>query len=68
MATFSTLPIEEGRIAALPPSRALKERYRAYLRHLAPRLAGRLELEEGDRSITERARLKAAAREEGLDL
>src|SRR5947207_6649269 len=66
--TFSTIPISEARIAVLPPRRALEQQYRAYVRQLTPETAGTLELGEGDRSITERARLKAAAKAEGITL
>jgi hypothetical protein len=68
MATFSTLPIEEARTQVLPPRRAMQEQYRQYVRQVSPENAGRLELGESDRSITERARLKAAAKTEGIDL
>ena len=56
MATFSTVSLEEARTAVLPPRRATQEQYRQYVRQLTPEAAGRLELGEGDRPITERAR------------
>jgi len=68
MATFSTVSLEEARTAVLPPRRATQEQYRQYVRQLTPEAAGRLELGEGDRSITERARLKAAAKAEEINL
>jgi hypothetical protein len=68
MATFSTVSMEEARTAVLPPRRATQEQYRQYVRQLTPESAGRLELGENDRPITERARLKAAAKAEGLNL
>jgi hypothetical protein len=68
MATFSTVPLEEARRAVLPPRRATQERYRGYVRGLTPDTAGQLELGPDDRSITERARLKAAAKAEGINL
>src|SRR5215211_3773378 len=68
MATFSTVSMEEARTAVLPPRRATQEQYRQYVRQLTPEAAGRLELGENDRPITERARLKAAAKTEGLNL
>ncbi len=68
MAIFSRVPIEEARTAALPPRRAVQEQYRSYVRQLRPDQAGRLELGPDDRPVTERARLKAAARAEGVDL
>jgi hypothetical protein len=68
LARFSTIPMSEARIATLPPRRALQEQYCEYVRQLTPETAGTIELGEGDRSITERARLKAAAKAEGLTL
>jgi hypothetical protein len=46
----------------------MQEQYRQYVRQLTPDAAGQLELGEGDRSITERARLKSAAKAEGITL
>jgi len=68
MATYSTLSLEEARRAVLPPRRATQEQYLQYVRGLAPDTAGQLELGEGDRPITERARLKAAAKSAGIYL
>jgi hypothetical protein len=68
MATFSTVPLDEARRAVLPPRRATQEQYRLYVRGLADDTAGRLELEPEDRPITERARLKSAAKAEGINL
>jgi hypothetical protein len=68
MATFSTVSLAEARTAVLPPRRAMQGQYRQYVRQLTPDAAGRLELGEGDRSITERARLKSAAKNEGITL
>jgi len=68
MATFSTVTVDEARTAVLPPRRATQEQYLQYVRQLTPEIAGRLELVDGDRSITERARLKAAAKSEGVNL
>ena len=68
MATFSKVSLQEARRMALPPRRATAEQYRQYVRQLSPDQAGRLELGEGDRPITERARLKAAAKAEGINL
>jgi hypothetical protein len=68
MATFSTVSIKEARESVLPPRRAIQERYREYIRQLTPDTAGRLDLEPTDRPITERARLKAAAKAEGVSL
>ena len=62
MATFSTVPLEEARRAVLPPRRATQAQYQEYVRGLAADSAGQLELGPEDRPITERARLKAAAK------
>ena len=68
MATFSTVSLDEARRAVLPPRRAYQEQYREYLRSLTPETAGSLELGPDDRPITERARLKAAAKAAGINL
>jgi hypothetical protein len=68
MATFSTMSLEEARRAVLPPRRATQEAYREYVRSLRPDSAGQLALSPEDRPITERARLKAAAKAEGVNL
>jgi hypothetical protein len=68
VATFSRIPLEEAQRSALPPRRAVQEQYRQYVRGLTGDVAGRIELGEGEKSITERARLKAAAKAEGLNL
>ena len=70
MAKFSTVSMKEARESVLPPRRATQERYREFVRQLTsnPDSAGRLELEANDRPITERARLKAAAKAEGVNL
>jgi len=68
MATFSAVPLDEARRAVLPPRRATQEQYREYVRGLAPNSAGQLELGPEDKSITERARLKAAGKSEGVNL
>jgi hypothetical protein len=68
MATFSTVSLEEARRSVLPPRRATQEQYREYVRGLGADSAGQLELGEGDKPITERARLKAAAKSEGINL
>jgi hypothetical protein len=66
MARFSTVSMKEARESVLPPRRATQERYREYVRQLGADSAGRLDLETNDRPITERARLKAAAKSEGV--
>jgi hypothetical protein len=68
MATFSTVSLDEARRSVLPPRRATQEQYQDYVRGLASDSAGQLELGEDDRPITERARLKAAAKVVGKNL
>jgi hypothetical protein len=68
MATFSTLPLEDARRAVLPPRRATQAQYQEYVRGLNRDSAGQLELGPEDRPITERARLKAAAKALGVNL
>src|SRR5919199_1837595 len=68
MTTFSTLTLEEARRAVLPPRRATQAQYQEYVRSLTADAAGQLELEPQDRPITERARLKAAAKALGKNL
>src|SRR5215216_5776348 len=55
MATFSTVPLDEGQRLVMPPRRAAQEQYRQYVRALSPEEAGQLELGPDDKSITERA-------------
>ena len=68
MAQFSTIALDEARRSVMPPRRATQEAYREYVRGLTPDSAGQLELGPDDRPITERARLKAAAKAEGITL
>src|SRR4051795_10105737 len=68
MATFSTVSLDEARRAVLPPRKATQAQYQEYVRGLTPDAAGQLELGPDDRSITERARLKAAAKVLGKNL
>jgi hypothetical protein len=68
VAKFSTIPISEARMLVLPQRRAIQEQYRAYVQQLTADEGGRLELGPGDRPITERARLKAAAKAAGVNL
>src|SRR5918911_5075860 len=68
MATFSTLSLDEARRAVLPPRRATQAQYQEYVRGLTSGSAGQLELGPDDRPITERARLKAAAKALGRNL
>ena len=68
MAQFSIIPLEEAQRSVMPPRRATSEQSRQYLRQLEPEVAGRIELGPDDKPITERARLKSAARAEGVNL
>jgi hypothetical protein len=68
MATFTIVSLDAARRSVLPPRRATQEQYQEYVRSLAPDSAGQLELGDGDRPITERARLKAAAKAAGVNL
>jgi hypothetical protein len=68
MATFSRVPLDEAQRSVMPERRALQEQYREYVRRLSPEEAGQLNLAPDDKSITERARLKAAAKAEGINL
>src|SRR5919199_4068277 len=68
MATFSTVSLDGAGRAVLPPRRATQELYQEYVRGLSPDAAGQLELGPEDRPITERARLKAAAKALGKGL
>ena len=52
----------------MPPRKAAQEQYRQYIRQLSSEQTGQLELGPDDRAITERARLKAAAKAEGVNL
>jgi hypothetical protein len=68
MATFSTVPLDEAQRLTMPPRKATQEQYRQDVRQLSAEEAGQLELGPNDRPITERARLKAAAKAEGRNL
>lgn len=77
MATFSSIPVAEAVASVVPPRVATQHRYQNYLRSLRPEptegaeveeVAGRLDLDPEDKPITERARLKAAAKAEGMNL
>jgi hypothetical protein len=68
MATFSTLSLDEARRMVLPRRQATQAQYQEYVRSLTTDAAGQLELGSEDRSITERARLKAAAKALGKTL
>ena len=62
------MSLDEARRAVLPPRRAAQAQYQEYVRGLTPDSVGQLELSPEDRSITERARLKAAAKALGRNL
>jgi hypothetical protein len=68
MATFSAMPLAEAQRAVLPPRRATQAQYQEYIRGLTSDSAGQLALGPEDRPITERARLKAAAKAIGVNL
>jgi hypothetical protein len=68
MAAFSRMSLDEARRFVLPPRRATQEQYQESVRGLTAESAGQLELGSDDRSITERARLKAAAQAVGKTL
>jgi hypothetical protein len=68
VATFSTVPMDKAQRLVMPPRRATQEQYRQYVCALSPEEAGQLELGPDDKPITERARLKAAAKAEGVNL
>src|SRR5215213_10303345 len=68
MASFTTVSLDEAQRLVMPPRRAAQEQYRQYIRQLSPDEAGQLQLGPDDKAITERARLKAAAKAEGISL
>jgi hypothetical protein len=68
MARFSTVSLDDARKAVLPPRRATQAQYQDYVHGLTEDAAGQLELGSEDRPITERARLKAAAKVLGVNL
>jgi hypothetical protein len=68
MATFSMMSRDEAERAVLPPRRATQAQYQEYVRVLTPETAGQLALGPDDHPITERARLKAAAKALGVNL
>ncbi len=68
MANFRVIPLEEAQRLVLAPRRLSEAEYRRYVRALDDDTAGRIELSEGDRPISVRARLKAAAKAEGRTL
>src|SRR5437868_4742576 len=68
MATFTMVPRNEAERLVMPQRRATLEQYCEYVRAVTPEEAGRLELGPDDKPITERARLKAAAKAEGINL
>jgi hypothetical protein len=68
MATFQRISLDEARQLVMAPRRLAQAEYREYIRQLDENTAGRMELADGDRPITIRARLKAAAKAEGKEV
>jgi hypothetical protein len=68
MATFRVVPLQEAQRLVMAQRRIAEAEYREYLRALDADTAGRIELTDGDRPISVRARLKAAAKAEGMTL
>ena len=68
MATFRVVPLQEAQRLVMAQRRIAEAEYRQYLRALDADTAGRIELTDGDRPISVRARLKAAAKAEGKTL
>lgn len=67
MATFSVIPRAQAERTIIGRRSAERAEYQEYVRGLQRGEAGRLELEEGERPITVRARLYAAAKAEGVN-
>jgi hypothetical protein len=65
MATFQLIPLEEARRLVMAQRRLTETEYREYVSTLDGNTAGRIELSDGDRPISVRARLKAAAKAAG---
>ena len=65
MATFQVVPLQAAQRLVMAPRRLTETEYRQYVRALDADTAGRIELSNGDRPISIRARLKAAAKAEG---
>src|SRR3954447_10593113 len=65
MATFQLIPLEEARRLVMAQRRLTETEYREYVSTLDANTAGRIELGDGDRPISVRARLKAAAKADG---
>ena len=68
MATFRVVPLEEAQRLVMAQRRIAEAEYRQYVRALDADTAGRIELTNGERSISMRARLKSAAKAEGKTL
>ncbi|MBX5489921.1 MAG: hypothetical protein IRZ14_02095 [Chloroflexi bacterium] len=71
MATFQRISREEAMRLVTAPRRLAQPEYSEYIRYirqLDEATAGRLVLAEGERPVTVRARLRAAARAEGKEL
>jgi hypothetical protein len=68
MATFQVVPLQEAQRLVMAQRRLAESEYRQYVRALDANTAGRIELSDGDRPISVRARLKRAAKAEGKTL
>jgi hypothetical protein len=68
MARFQVIPLEEAQRLVMAQRRLTETEYRQYVSSLDANTAGRIELGDGDRPISVRARLKAAAKAEGKTL
>jgi hypothetical protein len=68
MATFQVIPLQEAQRLVMAPRRLAETEYREYVQSLDADTAGRIELTDGDRSISVRAKLKAAAKAAGKTL
>ena len=68
MATVQRISLEEAQKIVMAPSRLAQSEYLQYLRELDTDTAGLIVLGDGDRPITIRARLKAAAKVEGKEV
>ena len=69
MPTFNTLPLSKARANSATGHRAaLLHEYVAYIQHVAPGKAGKLELGEGETTQAVRRRLNMAAEALGVDL
>ena len=69
MAIFAVIAKAEAQRQSLAPRRAVQAEYQEYVQQAGGAdHAGRLELGDSDRPLTELSRLKAAAKATGIDL